>query len=99
MVNSTPFHYAPLSYSQEGGKSMGSPHVLENICIPKFDSKNKLCLKIAELSEEAHCILKGNDADKIANIESELDDYAAQIWGLTKEESSDIKGSLKELMG
>lgn len=99
MVNSTPFQYAAISYSQEGGKSMGSPHVLENICIPKFDSKNKLCLKIAELSEEAHCILKGNDADKIANIESELDDYAAQIWGLTKEESSDIKGSLKELMG
>jgi len=99
MVNSSPFQYAVISYSQEGGKSMGSPHVLENIRIPKFDSKNQLFLKIAELSENAHRSVKENDADSLIKIETELDDFVAQVWGLTKEESQDIHNSLGEFNG
>jgi len=95
MINSSPFQYASISYSQAGGKSMGSPHVLENIRIPKFDPKNKLHIHLADLSEKAHKeTARGND---VADIENEIDDLSAQIWGLTKEELKEIKISLEEL--
>jgi len=95
MVNSAPFQYTCVSYSQTGGKSMGSPHVLENIRVPKFEHNNSLHIRIANLSEKAHEeTLKGNE---ISAIENEIDDLAATIWGLTKEELKDIKLSLEEL--
>jgi hypothetical protein len=95
MVNSSSFQYAAVSYSQEGGKSMGSPHVLQNIRIPKFDPKNKLHLQLAELSEKAHDVAKTNG--DTSEIENQIDDLAVEIWGLTTEELREIKFSLEEL--
>ena len=97
MVNSTPFQFAAISYSQQGGKSMGSPHILENICIPKFDGKDKLHLNLAELSESAHRITRKNDERTISKVEEEIDKIAAQIWGITKGELDEIKYSLAQL--
>jgi len=74
---------------------MGSPHVLENICIPKFDNKDKLHLKFTDLSELAHKeTAKGND---VSEIEMEIDELAANIWGLTKEELKEIQAALEEI--
>ncbi|MCM8822910.1 MAG: SAM-dependent methyltransferase, partial [Candidatus Omnitrophica bacterium] len=97
LINSSPFQYACVSYSQAGGKSMGSPHVLENIRIPKFDPKDKLHLKLAELSEEAHSLARSEDQQSLKKIEEEIDKISAQIWGLTSEELKEIKLSLKEV--
>ncbi|MDI6891333.1 MAG: hypothetical protein QMC83_10435, partial [Thermodesulfovibrionales bacterium] len=73
----------------------GSPHILTRVRIPKFDSKNLLHLRLAELSEIAYEeVAKGND---VSAIEAEIDELAAEIWGLTKEELKEIKLSLKEL--
>jgi methylase of polypeptide subunit release factors len=96
MVNSTPFQYASISYSQVGGKSMGSPHILENIYIPKFDPKNKLHLYLAELSERSHRVGKLHNIGGFKAIEEEIDFIAAKIWGLTPQELSDIRHSLEE---
>jgi len=54
LVNSSPFQFAAISYSQEGGKSMGSMHILEHIRIPRFDPNDPVHLRLAELSEQAH---------------------------------------------
>jgi len=97
MVNSAPFQFAAISYSQAGGKSMGSPHVLENINIPKFNSKSKPHLRLAELSEKAHKAAKENDEKALSQIETEIDEVAATIWGLIKEELKEIRASLEEL--
>ena len=97
MINSSPFQYACLSYSQAGGKSMGSPHVLENIRIPKFDSRNPPHVELAELSEKAHLIANVDDKDTLQNLEEEIDTVSAQIWGLTDDELKEIKTSLEEL--
>lgn len=97
MINSSPFQYAAISYSQAGGKSMGSPHVLENIRIPKFDHKNKFHIHLAELSKKAHEVARIEDREKLKDIEEKIDDISAQIWGLTKEELKEIKLSLEEL--
>jgi len=97
MINSSHFQFASISYSQAGGKSMGSPHVLENIRISQFDPQNKLHLYLAELSQKAHEAAKRDDKKTLKNIEEEIDKVSAQIWGLTEEELNEIKISLKEL--
>ncbi len=56
LVNSSPFQFGVSSYSQEGGKSMGSMHVLEHIRIPRFDPRNPVHQRLAELSARAHAI-------------------------------------------
>ena len=98
-VNSSPFQFAIISYSQAGGKSMGSMHVLENIHIPKFDPKNFLHLKLAKLSKKAHVAAKANNKKIINEAEEEIDTVSAQIWGLTEGELKEIKISLEELIG
>ena len=97
MINSSPFQYACLSYSQAGGKSMGSPHVLENIRIPTFDQKNKFHIHLADLSIKAHQVTKTENKEKLKDVEEEIDQISAQIWGLTKEELKEIKLCLEEL--
>jgi len=97
-INSLPFQFACASYSQFGGKSMGSPHILDNVRVPKFDLNNKFHLRIAELSKITHDLAKSGEEERLKKIEEEIDELAAQIWGLTKEELREIKLSLEELM-
>lgn len=95
LMNASPINFSLQAYSMKGGKSFGDPHVLQNVRIPKFDSKKKLHLRLADLSDKAHKeTAKGND---ISAIETEIDNLAAEIWGLTKEELKEIKSSLEEL--
>lgn len=102
-MNSTPFQYAATAYAQEGGKSMGTPGILQNIRIPKFDPKDKVHLRLAELSEEAHKIAAKLDKKQVAEspeikaIEEEVDQQAAKLWGLSDKELKEIKLALDEL--
>jgi len=98
LMNSKIINFSLQSYSMKGGKSFGDPHVLQNVRIPKFDLKNKLHLKLAELSEKAHKSAKENDESAIEKIEEEINEISAQIWGLSKDELKEIKTSLEELL-
>jgi hypothetical protein len=98
MINSSPFQYASTSYSQAGGKSMGSPHLLQNIRIPKFDPNNGLHLRLSELLQKAHELARNNEEEKIKEIEEEINEVASQVCGLTKDELKEIKLSLQELI-
>ena len=97
LINSSIFQYAVTSYSQAGGKSMGSMHVLQNIHIPKFDSANKVHQELAGLSEEAHTATALGEEDTIAFVEGRIDELATEIWGLTIEELAEIKTSLEDI--
>lgn len=99
LVNSSPFQFAANSYSQEGGKSMGSMHVLDNIAVPKFDNNINSHFLLARLSEQAHEAVHVGDDEKLKQIEEEIDQTAAKIWRLTDEELKEIQQSLKELVG
>jgi len=95
ILNSKPSRFVIISYSVEGTGGFGSPHILKRVRIPKLDSQNKLHLRLAECSKKAHQeTVRGND---VSAIEDEIDDLAAAIWGLTKQELKDIKLSLEEL--
>ncbi|MFA0742102.1 MAG: hypothetical protein DFNUSKGM_002222, partial [Candidatus Fervidibacter sacchari] len=97
LVNSSPFQFAAISYSQEGGKSMGSMHILEHIRIPRFDPKNPVHVRLAELSEQAHKVAKIGDEKQLQKVETEIDLWAAKLWGLSDEELREIQESLSEL--
>ncbi|MCM8781296.1 MAG: N-6 DNA methylase, partial [Candidatus Omnitrophica bacterium] len=94
ICNSSPSRFIVISY---GVGTQLAPHILENIRIPKFDPKNSLHLKLAELSEKANKLAKEDNPEELKNIEEEIDKVSAQIWGLTPEELKEIKLSLEEL--
>ena len=99
LVNSAPFQFAAASYSQKGGKSMGSMHVLEYIQVPKYDPEDSAHLKLAQVSKKAHEAAAQNDAKRVEKHEQEVDALAAQLWGLTEKELAEIHRSLAELEG
>jgi SAM-dependent methyltransferase len=95
LVNSSPFQFAAISYSQEGGKSMGSMHILEHIRIPRFDPNNPVHCRLAELSKQAHQAAVGaQGVAPLEQIESEIDLWAAKLWDLSDDELRDIQQSL-----
>lgn len=97
LMNTSPFRFAVISYSVESTGGFGSPHILKRVHIPKFDPKNNLHLQLSELSEKAREATKRDSLDTLNQIEEKIDEIAAQIWGLGKEDSKEIKVSLKEL--
>jgi SAM-dependent methyltransferase len=139
IVNSAVFQFAAESYSQKGGKSMGTMHLLDHIRIPCYDPNNPVHRRLAELSMQAHQLMGGapsqsgglsveqakaaiqrieqrrrrgrldqQTADEIISalqavqpgtaqlkaIEAEIDQLAAQVWGLTAQELEAIRQSL-----
>jgi len=92
MLNSSPSKYAAISYAVG---IQFNPHILENIAIPKFDPSDSIHLLLKNKSEEAHRL--NGEGDSIAELESEIDELTAKIWGLSKQELKDIQLSLEEL--
>ncbi|MCL0058026.1 hypothetical protein M1N05_03055, partial [Dehalococcoidales bacterium] len=97
LMNSSIVNFSLQSYSMKGGKSFGDPHVLKNIRILKFDSKNKIHQELAGLSQNAHYATEIGDEAGLKELEQRIDELAAQIWGLTGEELAEIKSSLQDL--
>jgi len=70
------------------------PHVLEHIRIPRFDPKNSVHRRLAELSERAHRAAKSGDEEGLRKIEAQIDREAAELWGLTDDELHEIQEGL-----
>jgi hypothetical protein len=73
------------------------PHILEHFRIPRFDPKNPVHLRLAELSMQAHEAAKAGDEMRLREIEAEIDLWAAKLWGLSDEELREVQESLAEL--
>ena len=97
LVNSVPFQFAASSYSQAGGKSMGSVHVLDHIRIPKYDPADPVHRALAEASKEAHEAVAQGDEARLREIEEHIDTVAAKLWGLNAKELAEIRRSLAML--
>lgn len=97
VVNSVSYNFAVQSYSQKGGKSFGTPQILENVRVPAYDPAEPTHRTLAALSQEAHTATAAGDAARVAAIEAEIDGLAARLWGLTEGELRDIQESLAEL--
>jgi len=77
-----------------------SPHILEHVRLPKFDAKDKRHRRLAELSLEAHQLAAEATSaaqKRLAKVETEIDDQAAAVWGISPAELRDIQSSLADL--
>lgn len=91
LLNSSPFRFAAIAYSQSGGKSFGTPSLLENLRIPEFDPDNEKHQLLAMLSEKAHASIEDTES-----IEEAIDAAVAEIWDLSSEESEALRKGLLE---
>lgn len=91
MLNASPSQFIVVGYVV----LHPSPHILKNIKIPKYDSKNKTHQELILLSKQCH--LKVAAEISVSDREDQIDELAAEIWGLSKEELKDIKDSLEEM--
>ena len=60
-----------------------------------FDPKNELYQGLSRLSKQCH--EKAAAGIDVNDLEEQIDELAAELWGLTKEELAEIKDSLEEL--
>lgn len=61
-------------------RGFGAPSVMSNLAIPKFNADNKIHMRLAELSEEAHSLVqKGKSAEE---IEKEINDLVRKLWNI-----------------
>jgi hypothetical protein len=95
-LNSSVGQMVAVSYAVE---IQMTPHILEHIRIPRFDPGNPVHGRLAELSKEAHAAAARGDAQDLRAIEAEIDQQAAQVWGLSAAELLAVQESLSELSG
>ena len=90
LINSTPVfsvikHYISLD---------ASPHVLEHVAIPLFESGSEVHKRLADLSLRCHSAVGSSAADQVCAIESEINELAASIWGITRSELDAIHAAM-----
>jgi hypothetical protein len=79
IINSTPVRDFIKSFSS-AGRGFGTPSVMEHVGIPKFDPKNPLHQKLAEISKQCHQLkAEGKDLE-IAKLEQENDNLVKQLF-------------------
>ena len=91
ILNSTEVNTLVKSFSQLGGKSFATPSILEQIKIPKFNSRDKVHIRLVELSKKAHELAKNGNEKTLTKIEDEIDELVAELYGLSKTELQNLK--------
>jgi hypothetical protein len=88
LANSSVFRFAALAYSQVGAKSFGSPHILENLRIPRFVRTDPRHQRLADL---------GRDAAEGAGVDDDISEAAASVWGISPKELQQMARGFAEL--
>jgi len=73
---------------------------------PKFNSKDKLHLKLAELSKNAHALAKRyyeqkdlEAQEELKEVEEGIDKIVTELYGITSEELKEVKKMLRVFRG
>ncbi len=74
-----------------------SPHILKHIAVPRFDTGNPIHTRLAALSQQAHQLAAAGDEAGLTAVEAQVDEAAAELWGITERELREIRQSLEEL--
>lgn len=73
-----------------------SPHVLEHLAIPAFDPSDPLHQRLSDLSRQCHEAAKIDAAETLKVLEQQVDEAAAELWGLTAAELKAIQDALRD---
>lgn len=74
-----------------------SPHVLASVSIPQFDEADRNHGRLAELSYQCHAVAEKSGEDNIGELEAEINEVAARIWGITNAELKAIHKALADM--
>jgi hypothetical protein len=97
VLNSAPSVMIVKSY---GVETQTSTHVLEYVRLPQYDPEDKRHRRLAKLSGQAHELADEPDDStpkKILAVENEIDEAAAELWGISANELREIQFSLADL--
>jgi len=75
-----------------------SPHILNNIAIPKYQAENETHRLLSEKSQECHIAVSEGHTESIAVLEAEIDEAAANMWGITANELKAIHNASQKQM-
>ena len=97
LLNSLPARVFIRSFSS-AGRGFGAPSIINHVALPEYDFNNPLHGSLASLSQRAHVLAsRGKEVEEeLRRVEDEIDQKAAEVWGLAEEEMKDIEASLKE---
>jgi len=62
------------------GRGFGAPSVMSNLAIPKFNSDNKIHMKIMVLSQKTHNLVA--QGKEIGKLQNELDEAVENLWNI-----------------
>ena len=93
-LNSAPARLLVASYSVE---IQMDTHILTHVSIPRFDANNPAHTQLAALSKQATALARPEDKMALARVQTDVDDAAAALWGLSKSELVDINLSLMDV--
>jgi hypothetical protein len=91
ILNSSPSQFIVMGYVV----LHPSPHILKNLKIPKYKPGESLHEDLARLSKECH--EKAAAGISVSDVEEQIDELSAEVWGLSTDEVKEIKESLKEM--
>jgi hypothetical protein len=75
----------------------GSANLLQFIAAPPFDAENPIHTRLAVLSQQAHQLAAAGGEAGLAAVKAQVDEAAAELWGIAGRELKEIRRSLKEL--
>jgi hypothetical protein len=79
IINSKPVREFIKSFSS-AGRGFGTPSVMEHVGIPKFDPKNPLHQRLAEISKKCHQLKAQGNEKEIEKLEEENDKLVIQLF-------------------
>jgi hypothetical protein len=82
IINSKPVRDFIKSFSS-AGRGFGTPSVMEHVGIPKFDPRNPLHQKLAEISKKCHQLKSAGKEKEIEKLEKENDELVKELFGIT----------------
>jgi SAM-dependent methyltransferase len=97
-LNSMAWRFVIVSTAVHGTGGFGSPNVLDKARIPRYQRENKVHVRLATLSRDAHQAAASGDGARLQRVEGEIDELAAQLWSLAPRELSEIKEGLTDLL-
>ncbi|MCS7306514.1 MAG: hypothetical protein NZ602_15565 [Thermoguttaceae bacterium] len=81
IINSKPVRDFIKSFSS-AGRGFGTPSVMEHVGIPKFNPKNPLHLKLAEISKKCHQLKAEGKEKEIEKLEKENDELVKKLFNI-----------------
>lgn len=71
------------------------PYIMQDIAVPRFGKADDTHMRMSELSRQCH--VAANNGDQLTALEAEVDEAAAEIWGITSAELKAVQEALSEM--